>query len=400
MPAILSDSVSDLIAAADKLRADDRLITSPHMLLGDVEALLDVVTTTHAVLVRRLREAIEVGASSEVAGRSTRAFLTDELLLARAEATKLMRLTLQLPEFPDTQHAFDTAQISTAHTVAILTALRHLPPDIRDTVEPHLIERAKFHPPEEIAGFVDELLERLGIDKDADIRRERRHAERGVDLARTLDDARAINGTLTPDVAEQVEQAFALAGQPTGAEDDRSLRQRQHDALGAIAAHYLAHHQTPSFAGAPRSVIVTIDLETLENQLREGWLTLPSGAVISADTARRLACDAELIPVVLGSRSEVLDIGQADHEFTTAIRRAAYLRDGGRCAFPNCHNKVSQLHHIFFRRHGGPTCLENAAWVCHYHHWLVHEGRWTLIRRDDGNYLWTAPDGRQRIRHL
>ena len=400
MPAILSEPVADVVAAAGKLRADDRLITSPQMLLGDIEALLDVVTTTQAVLVRRLRAAWEIGAAGEVAGRSTRAFLTEDLLLARAEASKLMRLLHQLPDCADTQAAFEGAEISTAHTLAICTALRTLPAELRDTVEPHLIERARFHPPEEIAGFVDELLDSLGLDKTSDVRRERRNAERGVDLARTLDGTRSITGTLNPDVAEQLEHALALAAAPGGDEDDRSLRQRQHDALGAITAHYLAHHQTPSFAGAPRTVIVTLDLATLENQLREAWITLPSGAVISADTARRLACDAEIIPMVLGSNSEVLDIGRGDHEFTTAIRRAAYLRDGGRCAFPDCRNPVSQLHHLHFRRHGGPTSLDNAAWLCHYHHWLVHEGHWTLQRQPDHGYLWTGPHGQQRMRRL
>ena len=402
MPLVVSDPVGDLIAAAEKLRADDRLITSPQMQLGDVEALLDVLTMTTAVLVRRLREAWDSGAASEVVGRSTRAFLTEELLLARAEASKLLRLTHQLGEFPATEAAFDNAEISLAHTVAILTALRHLPVDLRPVIEPHLIERARFYPPEEIAGFVDELLERLGLDKDSNARRERRHAERGVDLARTLHGARSIGGTLSPDGGEQVEQAFAIAGKPAGADDDRSLRQRQHDALVAIAAHYLAtHNNAPSFDGSPNTVIITMDLETLENQLREAWVTLPSGAKISADTARRLACDAAIIPVVLGSKGEVLDIGQADHEFTVAIRRAAYLRDGGRCAFPNCRGKVVELHHIWFRRHHGPTSLDNAAWLCAFHHWLAHEGGWTLQRNPvDKSYLWTGPHGQQRVRHL
>jgi hypothetical protein len=104
---------------------------------------------------------------------------------------------------------------------------------------------------------------------------------------------------------------------------------------------------------------------------------------------------------VLGSRSEILDIGQANREFTVAQRRAAYLRDNGKCAFPDCRGKVAELHHIWFRRRGGPGTLDNAAWVCRFHHWLVHEGSWTL-RRDpaDKSYLWTGPHGQQRIRHL
>jgi hypothetical protein len=104
---------------------------------------------------------------------------------------------------------------------------------------------------------------------------------------------------------------------------------------------------------------------------------------------------------VLGSASEILDIGAANHEFSTAQRRAAYLQQAGQCAFPGCRGVLAELHHITFRRHGGPGVLTNAAWLCGYHHWLVHEGRWTLRRQpDDRSFLWTGPNGQQRIRHL
>jgi hypothetical protein len=96
----------------------------------------------------------------------------------------------------------------------------------------------------------------------------------------------------------------------------------------------------------------------------------------------------------------VLDIGQADHEFTTPIRRAAWIRDQGRCAFPDCRNRPAEAHHIHFRRHQGPTSLENCAWLCLFHHWLAHEGGWTLRRDHNGDYLWTGPFGQQRFRHL
>ena len=148
-------------------------------------------------------------------------------------------------------------------------------------------------------------------------------------------------------------------------------------------------------------MIITLDLETLENQLRHRWITLPDNTTISAATARRLACDAELIPVVLGTRSEILDVGEAGHEFSVRTRRAAYLRDQGRCAFPDCRGQITELHHIVFRRHHGPATLDNAAWLCDYHHWLVHEGHWTLTRDPvDKSYQWTGPHGQHRTRKL
>ena len=401
MPAVLSDAVSDLVAAAAKVRADDRLITDPWMQVGDTDALLDTIVTLQAVAVRQLRAMDADEVTSELFGRSTRRYLSEEACLAGAEAARYMRLVRQLPSYPATEAAFDAAEINAAHVIAILTALQSLPVELRETVEPHLIERARECPPEEIAGFVDELLQALGLDKASDIRRERRLTERGADLARTLDGARSMSVTFTDDVGDAVERALAKAGAPTGPDDTRTLRQRQHDALGEIANAYLAAHGTPSFTGAPRTMIITMDLETLENQLIERWITLPDGATISAATARRLACDAELIPIVLGRNGEIVDVGEAGHEFSAITRRAAYYRDGGRCAFPGCRGQVVELHHIVFRRHGGPNSLDNAAWLCRYHHWAVHEGGWTLQRDPvDKSYIWTGPRGQQRVRHL
>ena len=398
MSVVLSDVVVDVVATVDKLCADDRLITSGDAQLREVEAIVDAGLGVQVAIVQRLIDIDSQQVTSELCGRSTRRWLVEDLCLSEAEAGRLTRLARDLPARPLTRQAFTDRVISGAHAAAILTALSHLPIELRDTVEPHLIDRARCYPPEEIAGFIDELLELLGIDKLSDVRRERRHASRGVDIATTLDGTRSLKGTLTPDVGARLKAALDAASQPAGPDDDRSLRQRQHDALGVIADSYTAQTE-PSFTGAPRTVIVTIDLHTLEGRLRESWLSTPFGPM-APDTLRRLACDAELIPMVLGGRSEVLDIGVAGHEFTTAQRRAAYQRDGGHCAFPHCRNPVDELHHIVFRRSGGAATLDNAAWLCAYHHWLVHEGGWTLERQPTGDYLWTNPYGKQLIRRL
>ena len=401
MPAILSDAVIDVVDAVDKLCADEGVVSDPEMMLGDVEALQDAKSMIDAVLATRLRAAEAVDATTELYGRGTKRWLVEELLISGPEASRLMRLTRDGREHPETMALLAAGRIHTSHAIAVLTALRTLPIELRDTVEPHLLERAREFPPEEIAGFVDELLQALGIDKDSDIQRERRHACRSISLAKTIAGQFSLRGTLTPDVGARLNAALELASQDTGPDDIRTSQQRLHDAIGVIADAFVAGAGAPSFSGAPRTVIVTIDLEVLEGRLRDALVALPYGGVVSADTARRLACDAEIIPMVLGSKGEVLDVGQADHEFSTAIRRAAYVRDGGRCAFPKCRNRCIELHHIVFRRHGGPTSLDNAAWLCAYHHWLVHEGGWTLQRHPlDGSYLWTSQHGRQRIRPI
>jgi hypothetical protein len=397
----LSEPVADVVAAVEKLRASDALVMDTAQQLNELEALLDVITVVQADVTDRVEEARNTEATGEHYGRSPRAWLTEDQLMAGPEASRYVNVGKALADYPLVADAFRSARISIAHVTEMVKVLRWVPVDYRDAVEAALVEYAFTCRPEQIAGFVEDLLTLLGLDKDSDARRERRYAERGLHIGRTMDGHRSVTGTLTPEVGEKLDKALALAAGKTGEDDDRTVAQRQHDALGNLADSYIAHQHEPSFDGAPRTVIITIPLETLENQLREKWLTLPDGAQISPQTARRLACDAEIIPVVLGRKSEVLDIGQADHEFTAAQRRAAWVRDGGRCAFPDCQGRVAELHHITFRRHNGPGVLTNAAWLCAFHHQLVHEGGWTLHRDPLNNaYLWTGPHGQQRIRKL
>ena len=241
MAAFLSDTGSDLVAAADKVRADARLITDPDQILGENQALLDVITTVQAALVRGVRESIHADATSVGAGRTTKAWLHEEMRQAGVDAGRYMRLARNLPFFAVTEAAFDAAEITIAHVAAILTALQSLPRHLRDTLEPHLVERARCYPPEEIAGFVDELLDSLGIDKVADIRRERRHAQRRIDMHKTLDGTRAVNANLNPEVGDAFDRALDRAGAntPCGPEDDRTPAQRMHDALGVMSNAYL-----------------------------------------------------------------------------------------------------------------------------------------------------------------
>src|SRR4051812_30793540 len=402
MSVVLSEPVGDVVAAVEKLRADDRLVTDTGQQLAEIEVLLDAITVLQSAVTDRVAEAANVGATAEHYGRSPKRWLVEDVLMAGPEAARYVNLANWLAEFPLTRDAFAAARISAAHAAEICKALRWLPAEYREAVEPQLVDYALTARPEDIAGFVEALLDALGLDKTADVRRERRYAERGIDLGHTSHGQRSLIGTLTPEIGEKVAKALAVAAAKAGKDDDRTYRQRQHDALGDLADAYLAHHHTPSFDGAPRTVIITMDLEMLEAPLRDGWLTLPSGAQISAETARRLACGPQPVPVVLGRSGELLDIGQADHEFTVPQRRAAWVRDGGRCPFPDCHNPPGQLHHIIWRSRQGPTSVDNAAWLCHYHHRLTHEGGWTLQRDpvDKKSYLWTGPHGQQRTRTL
>jgi hypothetical protein len=137
----------------------------------------------------------------------------------------------------------------------------------------------------------------------------------------------------------------------------------------------------PMAAGDGESDRISDVLAGLGDPLRPGGPArlLHPGEPICADTARRLACDAGIIPVLLGSRSQPLDIGRLSRVVPTALRRAVELRDKT-CRFPGCDRPPTwcDCHHLKHWAHGGTTCLANLILLCGFHHGLVHEYGWRL----------------------
>lgn len=100
---------------------------------------------------------------------------------------------------------------------------------------------------------------------------------------------------------------------------------------------------------------------------------------VAAATLRKLACDADIIPAVLGTKGEILDLGRKTRLFTPAQRLALIARDQG-CTFPNCTIPAPwcEAHHITYWSNGGPTTTSNGALPCSAHHHLVHKEQWTI----------------------
>lgn len=175
-----------------------------------------------------------------------------------------------------------------------------------------------------------------------------------------------------------------------GAPDLRDAETRQAAALVDICAK-ASGPGAPSARGEPPHVSVTVSLDTLRGQLGAPPGMLGHGAPISASLARRLACDAKLIPVVLGGAGEPLDVGRATRTWPLAIRRAIEARDQG-CAMPGCDRPAAwcDIHHRTHWADGGTTSLANGVLVCARHHTLVHQDGWR-IELVDGKPWFTPP---------
>lgn len=152
----------------------------------------------------------------------------------------------------------------------------------------------------------------------------------------------------------------------------------------------------PEDGGEAVTVVVTVPLETLESRLEDNGVVaaeLENGAPVSAETARRLSCDALLVAAVLGIGSEVLDIGRLARNPPRPMRRALVTRDRG-CAFPGCGRPPCwcHAHHIrqWARGHGA-TCLDNLVLLCGRHHRVIHHEGWSVRIGADGLPVFRPP---------
>ena len=136
--------------------------------------------------------------------------------------------------------------------------------------------------------------------------------------------------------------------------------------------------------GAPGPEGVRLDAGGVAGGGHAGGVTA-SGAVLSPASVRKLACEAGVIPVMLGSGGEPLELGRASRFFTPGQKRLLWLRDGG-CTFPGCTMPAhwTDAHHVQYWSLGGRTDVGNAALLCERHHTRVHQQELACTVRDDG----------------
>jgi hypothetical protein len=129
-------------------------------------------------------------------------------------------------------------------------------------------------------------------------------------------------------------------------------------------------------------------------QLREwsGIGTTETGEHLSASAIRRICCDAEIIPAVLGTASQILDVGRHQRLATAAIWKALVVRDH-HCRFPRCTRPpiMCHAHHITHWADGGPTSLANLVLLCGHHHRLIHAGPWHIETTAPGKFTFHPP---------
>jgi len=202
-----------------------------------------------------------------------------------------------------------------------------------------------------------------------------------------------VKGVLTVEDAEHVKTALDhIAGAAYADETGRSHHTRLADALTALCRAYSAGEVT---GGRERpKLLITAPFETITERAAARGVIIGSGATISGEAARRLACDAELHRVITKGKSVVLDFGTSTRFASDSQFLAMALRDGG-CRWPGCDRPPGwcDAHHIDEAiRDDGPTNLTNQALLCSCHHPYVHSPEWGLVGDADDLYI-RRPDG-------
>lgn len=428
-----------------------------------IEGHLSVIDRLRAQLAVLIDRAAEIGLPAELGAPSMTAALQGRFGLSPGAATRLLRETAGLQGAPVAARAARLGAVGVEAAAEIGHAVTALPPELgqqlREEGEDVLLGYAVGREaPALDAGqirylgrhlheIVDpEAADRLLTDRlareDADVRRRRylsivEDPGGGVQLRGLLTSEagailRAVLGPLSAPrpVVRQTENGGgpgtvggsaaddAAADHPVpnqrlcdqrppeqAVPDERTGRQRSADALVEACERLLAHGSLPDTAGERPQLVITVDQEKLAADLGVGRLA--DGTHLPTATIRRLSCDAGLIPMVLGTAGQPLDLGRTARTASPAQRRALALRDGG-CSFPGCDRPPGwcDAHHIREWQDLGPTDLDNLTLLCGRDHRTVHEDGWTIQPVEDGTRplfippAWIDPQRRPRRNQL
>jgi uncharacterized protein DUF222/HNH endonuclease len=246
------------------------------------------------------------------------------------------------------------------------------------------------------------------VDRQAEARQAaRQHAERGLHVYPDEDGTVLVRGRLTPEIGALLIRALdaaretlyqraratagAAAADPALAPPTRP--QQQADALALLAETALHHEIDPGAPGERYQVVVHVDAAVLADPEQPGQSVLEEGSHVSAETSRRLACDASRVVMRHDEEGRLLEVGARTRTIPPALRRALLHRDRS-CRFPGCHVRVGQGHHVRHWAQGGPTTLGNLLLLCRRHHHAVHEEGYRVSRGPDGTLEFRRPDGR------
>jgi hypothetical protein len=362
--------------------------------LRDLSRLKGFVATLEVAFARRADELAATGSGApadELLGSATHC--------SRQEATRTARRAETLADLPAVSAQLGAGRIGTEHADVLAAVTRRLDDDDRDTLvslDDELARTAAASTPAQFRRHVERICDQLAADRGLERTERQRNA---TTLAKGIDHHTGmywLRAEFHPEAGARLFRAIdaetaALATQ-TGRADSIDRNRLAADALVELAT---AANRTRRPGRA--EILTLVDLATITDGLHpDSVCELDDGTPLPVATIRRLACDAHIIPVVLGGDGVVLDVGRSRRLATIDQRRA--LRAMYRtCGIGDCDIPFDrcEIHHLDeWDAHHGHTDLDRLLPACSRHHHLVHEGGWQLHLDPTTRELFiTLPDG-------
>jgi hypothetical protein len=382
-------------------------------LVGCLRVLHEAGQVVQAALSHLVREVEGRGVPAAAHASSTPVWLRELLHVSIHSAKRMTQLGRWVDERPVLDKALCAGAVNVEQARAIAAAVGDLPDDLGrgvvDAAEAQLIGLAREWEPLVLRRYGTRVLHHVAPDiadaaDAAALERQERRAQRAraLSLTRNGDGRVRVTGWLTSQAAAIVAAALdpLCAPDRDAAGVSRSPAQRRADALVEVCELAMRTDALPATGGQRPHLVVTLPFDLLRERLGVGLLD--SGEPLTAEQVRRFACDAQILPAVLGGDGQLLDLGRTRRLITGSLRRALEARDRG-CAFPGCDRppKWCDGHHVHSWADGGRTSLGNAVLLCGFHHRVIHQGQWLVRIAGDGlpEFIpppWADPQQRPR----
>ncbi|NKR74346.1 DUF222 domain-containing protein [Rhodococcus hoagii] len=349
-----------------------------------------------------------------LAFRSVKQWLAANSLLEVPAAARILALGRMLSRQPEIADAFNAGDVSAEHAALIgkfcETPPRGMPVEALDACRKVLLDAASG--PTATTMTVRTCISRLERIFESDELPPSEDTERNeFHASKTLNGRVAVKGDLDAVTGEMLLTALSALTKPRNLLDDpaekRPPARQRADAFAEILRRYLDSGEAPVEGGERPHLSLHVNAADLaRSQSAHEWTNpdsdsdlfgdkdiarMPHTGPLSIATARRIACDCHLTPIVMDD-GVPLNLGRTSRTVSKKQRRALIARDHG-CAFPGCGAPPAHCegHHIKHWADGGPTDLDNLVLLCRYHHQLLHHSHWDVKIGDDRHPWFTPP---------
>ena len=403
------DFAQRLISRLDSLADAPLMSMRPEDKRAALVSLAQGRAQLDALALRLLADAERSEATVESGAGTAADWVATETRQVRREARADLRLAENLEKHEVLAAAMAAGRVNLAQGRAIVASLERLPrtgqfavsAEQRAAAETHLVELAAHHDAKALRILGRRVFEVIAPEVAEEfegraLEREEAEALRRTTLTMWEDDEGTCHGRFRlPALHGQMLTKMILAISSPSRAATADVQSGIDPDLPTPVRHGIAFTQLlesvqakdlPRTGGCGATIVVSMTLDQLMAKLdAAGVCTLDTGGRISATEARRLACSAGIIPMVLGGRGQVLDVGRKRRLHTEAMRLAMGVRDGG-CTAVDCEVPpgLCHAHHDLGWSEGGHTNVKHGRLICPHHHRRIHDPRYQTKHLPDG----------------